>query len=105
MAYTIPYYNTNTNNTILDICKNNKVNLNLITADINITLPNKNILLLNEHNINYYKDSSTTKICLNTKDIDTIIQLCKTKWFIDIIGGKIDKIHWLDVNNIIDISL
>ena len=105
MAYTIPYYNTNTNNTILDICKNNKIHVNLITGDNNIVLPDYNILLLNEKNLNHYKNSNIPKICLNTNNIDTIIKLCKTKWFMDIIGGKIDKIYWLDMNKTIDIIL
>jgi hypothetical protein len=104
MAYTVPYYNTNTNTTILDLCRNNKIEVNLITSDKDIIVPNNNILLLNENNLTYYKDYNITKICLNTTDIDNIIKLCKTRWFLDIIGGKIDKIHWLDIDSTINLA-
>jgi hypothetical protein len=104
-AYTQGYY-TNNNYTILDLVKQNtnRHNLYLVISDdillvhksIDLKLTNNDVLLLNDNNIELYKEIDAIKISLNVYNMDTILNVCRCEWFINISGISVDKIYLID---------
>jgi hypothetical protein len=103
-----PGYYTNNNYTILDLVKQNtkKQNFYLVISDdmhlvdkcLELKLSNNDVLLLNDNNIELYKEIDTIKIILNIYNIDTILNICKCNWFTNIVGVNIDRIYYIDID-------
>jgi hypothetical protein len=103
--YSKGYY-TNMNYTILDLVKQNtkKItvyivisnNISLVDKLLSLNLTSIATLILNEDNMELYKNVDVSKICLNIYDIEIIKHICNSGWFTTIVGSYIDKIYYID---------
>jgi hypothetical protein len=103
-----PGYYTNNKYTILDLVKQHtkKQNFYVVISDdkhlvdkcLELKLSNNDVLLLNDNNIELYKEIDALKIILNIYNIDIILNICKCNWFTNIVGVNVDKIYYIDID-------
>jgi hypothetical protein len=107
-AYTQGYYNY----TILDLVKQNtkKITIYIVLSNdiglvdklLGLNLSSIDTLILNENNMELYKNVDISKVCLNIYDIEIIKHICNYGWFTTIVGSYIDKIYYIDTDTYIE---